>query len=203
MSGLLFIILGPSGVGKSTITKLLVETMPKTKLSISYTTRERKPQEKDGDYFWIDRQEFEAKIKKGEFLEWAEVYGNLYGTSRLKLEQELEAGNNVVLEIDWQGAKNVKQLMPQSIAIALFPPCLKTLQERLKLRSRDSNEEMHQRLSDAKRDMREGLASDYLLINQDLETLQREILAIFLAETKRSGYTRKPIVQLLELSKLD
>ena len=200
MSGLLFTILGPSGVGKSTITKLLVDRLPDTKLSISYTTRERRPQEKDGDYFWINRQEFEAKIKKGEFLEWAEVYGNLYGTSKLKLEQELEAGNNVVLEIDWQGARNVKQLMPQSVAIALFPPSLKSLEERLRLRSRDSAEEMHKRLSDAKRDMRESLDSDYLLINQDLAVLKKEILAIVIAETKRSLYTRKPIEQLLELS---
>ncbi len=166
----LFVIAAPSGAGKTTIVKALVARNPDLKFSISYTTRQKRRTEVDGvDYLFIDVDTFEKKRAEGEMLEYAEVFDNFYATSRSQVEKLLAEGHNVVLEIDWQGARQVRESMPECITIFILPPSLEELERRLRDRRTDSAEVIERRLRDAMSDMSHWDEFDYVIINDKLE----------------------------------
>ena len=168
--GDVFVISAPSGSGKTTICRYLLQRVEGLELSISYTTRPRKPGETDGkDYFFINEEKFDSMLILKEFLEYASVYGNRYGTSPAGVRSIVSRGVDAVLEIDVQGGAKVKETLPEAILVGIFPPDWETLARRLTGRGRDSREEMETRLEAAGREMRELLAYDYLLVNDDLE----------------------------------
>ncbi len=165
----LFVIAAPSGAGKTTLVKKLVAKQPELRFSISYTTREKRHTEVDGsDYLFIDRDEFNRLREAGEMLEWAEVFGHLYATSRSKVEKLLAEGRNVLLEIDWQGAQQVRESMPDCVTIFILPPSLPELERRLRDRRTDSSEVIERRLSQAVDDIGHWEEFDHVIINDDL-----------------------------------
>lgn len=166
----LFVIAAPSGAGKTTIVKALVARNPDLRFSISYTTRKKRRTEVDGvDYLFVDVDEFEKLKAEGELLEFAEVFDNFYATSRSQVEEHLAAGENVVLEIDWQGARQVRESMPECVTIFILPPSLEELERRLRDRRTDSPEVIARRLRDARSDMSHWGEFDYVIINDKLE----------------------------------
>ena len=166
----LFVIAAPSGAGKTTLVKALVARNPELKFSISYTTRQKRRTEVDGvDYLFIDVATFEKKRAEGELLEYAEVFDNFYATSRGQVEEHLVEGHNVVLEIDWQGARQVRASMPECVTIFILPPSLEELERRLRDRRTDSREVIDRRLRDAMSDMSHWDEFDYVIINDKLE----------------------------------
>lgn len=168
--GDVFVISAPSGSGKTTICRMLVQRMDNMELSVSYTTRLRRKGEVDGrDYYFIERKKFDKMIGSREFLEYASVYGHLYGTSREAVRSVVSRGRDVVLEIDVQGGRKVKAELPEAVTIAVFPPDRRSLEQRLIGRGRDSAEEVKARLRAADGESKELLAYDYLVVNDDLE----------------------------------
>ncbi|MGB5331163.1 MAG: guanylate kinase [Woeseiaceae bacterium] len=166
----LFVIAAPSGAGKTTIVKALVARNPGLRFSISYTTRQKRRTEVDGvDYFFVDLEEFERLKAEGELLEFARVFDNFYATSRSQVEQHLADGQNVILEIDWQGARQVRASMPECVTIFILPPSLEELERRLRDRRTDSAEVIERRLRDALGDMSHWNEFDYIIINDKLE----------------------------------
>ncbi len=169
--GNLFVIAAPSGAGKSTLVKALLELDAHLTVSISHTTRPPRGQEKDGrEYHFIDEAGFRAKIAAGEFLEWAEVHGNLYGTSRAAIEQRVTVGHDVVLEIDWQGALQIKTLFPNAVLIFILPPSYEELEQRLNRRGEDGAEVIAQRLANARIEVAKARHFDFVIINALFET---------------------------------
>jgi len=167
--GVLFVISGPSGVGKGTLVNLLKEKHPEITLSVSATTRKPRWNEANGlHYYFLERDEFENRVKEGEFLEWAEFSGNLYGTSRRFVEQMLNEGLNVLLEIDVQGALQVKNKIPEAILIFIEPPSLEELQNRLFRRKTDSESEIQNRLAVVKNELSCETDFNYVIINDTL-----------------------------------
>lgn len=172
----LFVIAAPSGAGKTTLVKALVARNPDLKFSISYTTRQKRRTEVDGvDYLFVDVEQFEVLKKNGELLEYAEVFDNFYATSRSQVEKHLKAGQNVVLEIDWQGARQVRASMPECVTIFILPPSLEELERRLRDRRTDSPEVIERRLRDALDDMSHWDEFDYVIINDRLEQAVRDL----------------------------
>jgi guanylate kinase len=166
----LFVIAAPSGAGKTTIVKALVTRNPELRFSISYTTRQKRRTEVDGvDYLFVDVDEFERLKSEGELLEFAEVFDNFYATSRSQVEKHLSCGENVILEIDWQGARQVRTSMPECVTIFILPPSLEELERRLRDRRTDSPEVIARRLRDAQSDMSHWDEFDYIIINDKLE----------------------------------
>jgi guanylate kinase len=166
----LFVIAAPSGAGKTTLVKALVARNPALCFSISYTTRRKRRTEIDGvDYLFVDVETFEKLKKQGELLEFAEVFDNFYATSRSQVEEHLAAGQDVLLEIDWQGARQVRKSMPDCITIFVLPPSLEELERRLRDRRTDSPEVIERRLRDAQADMSHWDEFDYIIINDDIE----------------------------------
>lgn len=179
MSGTLFIIAAASGTGKTSLVKALVECDDRLGVSVSHTTRAARPGEVDGvNYHFTDRESFRADVAAGQFLEHAEVFGNLYGTSKTWVEQRLAEDHDVILEIDWQGAEIVRQLMPQALSVFILPPSLKALAERLNSRGTDSDEVIAHRLSEAIADIGHYSDFDYLVINDDFATALGDLQAI-------------------------
>lgn len=169
-SGDVFVISAPSGSGKTTICRSLLQSVEGLELSISYTTRPKKPGETDGkDYFFITDQQFDKMINLKQFLEYASVYGNRYGTSRELVRSIVSRGVDAVLEIDVQGGRKIKKALPDAVLVGVFPPDWETLKRRLAGRGRDSREEMETRLEAAGREMRELLSYDFLVVNDDLD----------------------------------
>ena len=167
-SGCLFVLAAPSGAGKTSIVRALLEREPGMRLSISYTTRPPRPGETDGvDYHFVDEPKFMALKAAGEFLEHAYVHGNWYATSATWLAGEVQAGHDVLLEIDWQGASQVRELIPGSVLVFILPPSLATLRERLEKRGTDSPEVIARRLEAAREEMRHCGEFDYVIMNQD------------------------------------
>ena len=166
----LFVIAAPSGAGKTTLVKKLVASHPDLRFSISYTTRKQRRTEVDGvDYLFTDITTFEAKRDEGELLEYAEVFDNHYATSRSQVEKHLAAGHNVLLEIDWQGARQVREAMPECVTIFVLPPSLEELERRLRDRRTDNADVIARRLRDALSDMSHWDEFDYVIINDKLE----------------------------------
>jgi len=182
MSGNLFIISAPSGAGKTSLVSALLNSNQQIALSISYTTRAPRPGETNGkDYHFVSRDNFLEMAKNGDFLESAEVYGNLYGTSQPWIEQQLASGRDILLEIDWQGASQVRKLMPHAISIFILPPSLSALETRLKGRGQDSAEVIAQRLRAAQEDISHVAEFDYVIINDKLDEALRQLGALVIA----------------------
>ena len=166
--GRLFVIAAPSGAGKTSLVKALLERKPELRVSISHTTRARRPTEEDGrEYYFLPVAQFEQLVKDGQFLENARVFDNLYGTARQPVEAQLAQGHNVVLEIDWQGARQVRAALPGCSTIFILPPSRAALEERLRRRQTDSNEVIERRLRDAEGDMSHWSEFDYVVVNDD------------------------------------
>jgi guanylate kinase len=179
MSGTLFIICAPSGAGKTSLVRALLDIDPDIDLSVSYTTRAPRPGEQDcKDYHFVGRDAFLAMAERGEFLESAEVYGNLYGTSQTWISQENARGRNILLEIDWQGAAQVRRLFPDCISIFILPPSLQVLEQRLRGRGKDDEAVIARRLAAVSADVAHVAEFDYVIINRDLDVALRELNAV-------------------------
>jgi guanylate kinase len=184
--GDVFVISAPSGSGKTTICRRLLQETDRLELSISYTTRRMKQGEKEGrDYFFIDQPEFDKMMNCKEFLESAIVYGNGYGTARKTVQSIVGHGNDALLEIDVQGGCNIKQAMPEAVLVAIFPPSWQALRTRLFGRGRDSDQEIEARLGAARAEMRILLTYDYLVVNDDLDTAVTNVSRIIHAHRLR------------------
>ncbi len=177
--GVLYIVSAPSGAGKTSLVKALLKNDLAIRLSVSYTTRAARPGEVDGrDYHFVDRHRFEQMLAEGEFLEHAEVYGNYYGTSKGSISRDLNAGRDILLEIDWQGANQVKDHFPQSASIFILPPSFSALRTRLKGRGQDSDEVIERRLAAAAHDVAHAEAFDYIMVNDDFDHALLDLVAI-------------------------
>lgn len=180
--GSLFIISAPSGAGKTSLVAKLVESQPEIEVSVSHTTRPMRNGEENGvHYHFVSKEEFEAEIKEANFLEYAEVFGNYYGTSHKVVEQKLAEGVDVILEIDWQGAEQVRRLVPEAISIFIVPPSIEELRSRLTNRGQDAEDVIARRLSEAQTEMSHFLSFDYLVVNDDFDTALNQLQAIFTA----------------------
>lgn len=178
-SARLFVIAAPSGAGKTTLVKALVTRSPELRFSISYTTRKKRSNEADGvDYLFVSVDEFARLRAQGDLLESAEVFDNHYGTSRKQVEQHLQDGHHVILEIDWQGAAQVREAKPECVTIFILPPSRDELEHRLRSRRTDSEEVIQRRLRDALSDMSHWSEFDYAIINDDLERAVADLEAI-------------------------
>jgi guanylate kinase len=181
-AGLLFIVSAPSGVGKSTIIRKVSADCPKLKFSVSCTTRQKRPEEVDGkDYHFLSREEFLNGISSGRFLEWAEVHGEFYGTDQHPVEQWLRAGKNVLLDIDVQGARLVRCAYPSAQTIFILPPSMHVLEERLRNRATETEEQLAVRVAAARREILESPWYDYIIINDDLQDAVDNLRAILQA----------------------
>jgi guanylate kinase len=182
MNGNLYIVTAPSGAGKTTLVRMLLANDPDIRLSISCTTRSPRHGEENGrDYHFIDAPNFLEQAKKGEFLEWAEVHGNYYGTSSTWIESEMASGNDVLLEIDWQGAQQVRKHFSDAIGIFILPPSLSTLEQRLSSRGTDDPATIARRLAAARDEMRHAEEFDYVIINHDLQLALSDLLSVIRA----------------------
>ena len=179
MNGNLFVVVAPSGAGKTTLVDALLKREPNIRLSPSYTTRAPREGEKDGvDYFFVSRPKFEEMIAAGEFLEHADVYGNYYGTSRKWIERELAGDHDVLLEIDWQGAAQVRKLFPHMKGVFILPPSLEELRKRLKSRGKDSPEAIEKRMSSARDEISHVLEFEYIIVNENFEAALADLVAV-------------------------
>ena len=182
MAGNLYVVAAPSGAGKTTLVRMLLDSESAVHLSISFTTRSPRPGEQNGrEYHFVDAETFRGMIDRHEFLEWAEVHGNFYGTSKKWIADQLTGGNDVLLEIDWQGAQQVRQLFPEAIGIFILPPSMDELTRRLTGRGTDSAEVIARRLAAAQAEMRHVGEFDYVIINDRLEQALDELRAVVCA----------------------
>lgn len=192
MIGNLFIVAAPSGAGKTTLVSLLLENDPQIRVSISHTTRAPRPGEENGrEYHFIDVPAFLEKVQHGEFLEWAEVHGNYYGTSKKWIESEMSSGRDVLLEIDWQGAQQVRKSFPKAIGIFVLPPSMDVLKTRLSGRGTDSAEVIARRIAAAHDEMRHVDEFDYVIINDTLQQAVGDLQAIVRAARLRYANQRQ------------
>lgn len=181
-TGNLIIVSGPSGAGKSVLVASLLQRLPRVRFSVSYTTRAPRGAERNGvEYLFVDRREFQLLILGDSLLEWAEVHGNYYGTSRIFVEDCLREGDDVLLDIDVQGAAIVKRKRPDSIAVFILPPSFQILRDRLRRRSLDDEVVIEQRLTRAHKEIRHYQEYDYLIINEDLGSSTHELESIILS----------------------
>jgi len=186
MLGNLFIISAPSGAGKTSLVHELLNINPQINLSISYTTRAPRPGEQNGkDYHFVSREVFLAMTTRGEFLESAEVYGNLYGTSQTWISNEIDKGRDILLEIDWQGAAQVRRIFPESISVFILPPSIEALEQRLRGRGKDNNEVIARRMAAVRDDVAHVAEFDYVIINDNLNEALRELNAVVLSTRVR------------------
>jgi guanylate kinase len=191
-SGLLFIVSAPSGAGKTTLVERLVELTPHLKMSRSYTSRPARDGEIDGvDYNFVTRHRFEAMVAAGEFLEWADVFGNLYGTSAADTKRLLESGDDVVLVIDVQGARKVRSRVIDTTAVFVMPPSLEVLEQRLRGRSKDSEGAIQRRLEVARQEVTSFDEYDFVVVNDDLDGTVDRLRGIVIAERARVDHMRE------------
>ena len=198
-TGKLYIVSAPSGAGKTSLVKALLDAQPQVRVSVSHTTRPMRPGEVDGvNYHFVSREEFLARHKHNEFLEHAEVFGNLYGTSQHWVEQTLDEGYDLILEIDWQGAQQVRRLMPQAKSIFILPPTQEALRQRLTNRGQDSDEVIDKRMREAVSEMTHYVEYDYLVINDDFAHALIDLQAIFRANQLVQGSQQQRFSGLLQ-----
>jgi len=196
---LLFIVSAPSGTGKTTVVERLVKVTDRLKLSRSYTSRAPRKDEADGvDYNFVSRERFEAMLANGEFLEYADVFGNFYGTHAGDTARCLESGHDVVLVIDVQGARKVRKTGLPHVAIFVLPPSYDVLEKRLRGRSKDSEDAMHRRLQVAREEVSAFKEYDYVVLNDDLDSCVERIRSIVLAERSRLECMRPKAVEILK-----
>jgi guanylate kinase len=184
--GKLFVLAAPSGAGKTSLVKALLERLPRLQMSVSHTTRMRRPTEEHGrEYYFIGVPEFERLVAEGQFLEHARVFDNLYGTARAPVEARLARGGDIVLEIDWQGARQVRAAMPDCVTIFILPPSREALEKRLQSRATDSPQVIARRLRDAVSDMSHWREFDYVVVNDDFERAVADLMAIVTGHAER------------------
>ena len=194
-----FIISAPSGSGKSTLVNELMRRSPGLRFSVSYTTRAPRGSEQNGlDYFFVTREDFESRIAQGEFLEWAEVFGNYYGTHISELGRAANEGVDLVLDIDVQGARQLKSKLPAAVAIFILAPSRQILEQRLRSRSQDSEPVIERRLREAAEEIRNYSQYDYVLVNREVEASVETLVAIVRATRSRRDRMEKEIRPILE-----
>lgn len=197
-TGTLYIVSAPSGAGKTSLVKALIDTMAQVRVSVSHTTRAMRPGEVDGvNYHFTAREEFVEMLKQGDFLEHAEVFGNLYGTSHSWVKQTLAKGYDLILEIDWQGAQQVRKLVPDAKSIFILPPTHKDLRQRLHNRGQDADDVIDLRMQQAIAEMSHYVEYDYIVINDQFATALDDLKAIFRANQLRLESQQKRHTQLL------
>ncbi|MDQ6787762.1 MAG: guanylate kinase [Acidobacteriota bacterium] len=197
MKGSLIIISSPSGGGKGTLIKEILQNVPNVGYSVSYTTREMRQGETDGrDYFFINVEEFNELIAKGEFLEFAEVHGNFYGTSLNQVLAETNLGRDVILEIDVQGAKSVRRKIPEAVSIFILPPSFEVLRRRLVARQTEKREELEIRLQNSFGEVKHFTKFEYIVINDEVSGAAKNLEAIILAERQRR-FRQADLVQVI------
>lgn len=199
--GNLFIVMAPSGAGKTSLVKALLESEGSHNLcvSVSHTTREIRPGEVDGtNYHFVDFETFMAMLAKGDFMESAEVYGHHYGTSQHWVQEQLDGGLNVILEIDWQGATQVRNAMPDSCTVFILPPSVETLRERLTRRAQDDPETIESRMQQAVDEISHVAEADFVVVNRDFETALEDLRAIVRSRRLTLGYQQVNQADLLE-----
>ncbi|MDY0135971.1 MAG: guanylate kinase [Thiomicrospira sp.] len=200
MLGNLYIISAPSGAGKTSLVAKLIDHDLLIRVSVSTTTRPMRPGEQHGvNYFFVSEAEFESKIAAGEFLEHAKVFNNYYGTSKTSVIQQLNAGQDVILEIDWQGAQQVRQIFPDAVSIFIMPPSLDELDRRLNGRGSDSAEVIANRMREAVSEIQHYQEFDYVVINDDFDTALHQLHSIFIANRLRLAQQRGRHAQLFDL----
>ena len=198
MSGTLYIVAAPSGGGKTSLTRALLEREPNIALSVSYTSRLPRPGEEDGvHYHFVSRGVFEEMIKRGEFFEHAVVHGDLKGTARTAVERTLASGKDVLLEIDWQGARQVRAQMPDTVSIFILPPSRVELERRLRSRAQDSEATIRRRLADSRGDIAHAVEFDYIVVNDDFATALSDLRSIVTTRQLRAASQRERYVALL------
>jgi guanylate kinase len=201
---ILLILSSPSGAGKTTLkTRILTESHPELRFSVSHTTRKPRANEVDGrEYHFIDRARFREKVAAGDFAEWAEVHGNFYGTSLREIDLAKASHRGVVFDIDHQGARQIKATQPDAIAVFILPPSMMELERRLRSRASDDEETVQRRLANARSEIDHYAFFDYLVINDDLEQAHKKLDAIVVAERARRGRNAKVAERLLYSGKV-
>ena len=190
MSGIRVVITAPSGAGKSSLIDALLKEDPHLRLSVSYTTRAPRPGEMNGrEYHFVDEKAFLAMLERGEFLESAEVHGNRYGTSQAVIREALARGQDLVLEIDWQGAQQVRKLYPGCIGVFILPPSVAELERRMRARGQDADAVIRRRLASAEEEISHAPEFDYAIINKDFEIAKQDLQAIIRVERLRKART--------------
>jgi len=184
--GTLFVVSSPSGGGKGTLIRRVLDSVPNLSYSVSYTTRPPRNGEVHGrEYFFVNRETFEAMVRANEFLEWASVHGNLYGTAKQQVALETAAGTDIVLEVDVQGAASIRNLTLDAVSIFILPPSYETLRERLIARGTDSADQLALRLKNAPEELRQFSCFDYVIINDDVERAANQLASIIYGERAR------------------
>jgi len=193
------VIAAPSGAGKTSLVQELLKRKPELRLSISHTTRPRRPNEEHGrEYYFISVEEFRERVRRGEFLEHAQVFDNYYGTGREPVEEQLRQGRDVILEIDWQGARQVREAMPECVTIFILPPSRRALEERLRNRRTDSDEVIARRLRDAASDMSHWNEFDYVVVNDDFTRAVSDLARIIDSPAPDLAANRPSLKPLLD-----
>ena len=184
--GMLIVVSSPSGGGKGTLIDRVLKTVPNLSYSVSFTTRAPRPAEKDGrEYFFVDRAAFEQMIERGEFLEWADVYGHLYGTNCNQVERERAAGHDIILEIDVQGAESIREKIPDAVSIFILPPSFELLRGRLLARGTDSAEALEKRMRGAPSEVEQYRHFQYVILNDDINRASQQLASVIYAERAR------------------
>jgi guanylate kinase len=197
--GCLFVVSAPSGSGKTTLVSKLLASFSDLQFSVSYTTRAPRGTERDGvEYHFVTRERFQEKIGNGEFLEWAEVHGNLYGTSKPETERIRAGGRDILLDVDVQGAAQVRKAAPEAVTMFVMPPSFQALEARLRGRKQDSPEVIEGRLAGARREMERYVDYHYVLVNDDVEKTAELLKAIVLAERARPHLLEERLRPILE-----
>ena len=196
--GTLFTISAPSGAGKTSLVKALLDQDENTQVSVSYTTRLMRPGEVDGrDYYFVDKSCFDAMLAKAEFLEHAQVFTNFYGTSQAWVEDALAKGKDVILEIDWQGAAQIRRLLPETEGIFILPPSRACLEERLRGRGQDDDAVIAQRMHEAKSEISHYVDAQWIIINDDFQQALTELKSILLTQRLKAGLQQQKYASLL------
>jgi len=198
-NGLLLIVSAPSGAGKTSLVAALLAREPLLVVAVSHTTRRKRPGEEDGvNYHFVDRRRFEAMVSGGEFLEHAEVFGNQYGTAAASVDSNRRSGRDVVLEIDFQGARQIRQRYPEAISVFILPPSQAALATRLRNRGQDDEAVIQERLAKARWEMSNYADYDYLVVNDQFETALQDLCCILRAERLRRPHQQAALTALLD-----